>query len=106
MSSLSEWILFGLGLYIAFNYKLYLRAFRLLRDRGAKPSSTYGHATAKEIAAVTGVILGWPEDKVSRFLSSYSTEIEGLESASSKEDLINKMELLFKTFVLSEEGAK
>lgn len=106
MSSLSTWILIGLGLYVAFNYKLYIRTFRSLRDRWAKPYSTYGHATAKEIAAVTGTFLGWPQDKIQRFLSSYSGEIEELESVSSKEELMNKMEALFAAFELREEGAK
>lgn len=106
MSSLSTWILIGLGLYVAFNYKLYIRTLRSLWDRWSRPHSTYGHATAKEIAAVTGIFLGWPQDKVSRFLSSYSGELEDLEPISSKEDLMNKMEFLFKAFELREEEVK
>lgn len=108
MSSLSTWILIGLGLYVAFNYKLYLRTFRLLRDRLIGPLSNYGNHTvgAKEIAATTAAFMGWPEDKISRFLSNYSTEIGDLKSTSSKEDLLNRMEALFKAFELREEGAK
>jgi hypothetical protein len=103
MSSLSIWILTGIGLYIALNQKFYIQAFQSLRDRVMNPPATYGNPTAKEIAATTAANMGWSKDKTARLLSTFSADLEGLGPVLSKEDLLNKMDFLFQAFELRDK---